>query len=61
MKSKEQGLTVGELTMIIGALIIGALIWTTISKKEESYNTSKALINNTFSSKIDNNAFNHNL
>ena len=33
MKSKEQGLTIGELTIAISALIITGLIWTTISNK----------------------------
>jgi len=36
MRSKENGLTVGELTITISALIVAALIWTTISRKEES-------------------------
>jgi len=36
MESKKNGLTVGELTMAIGALIIAALIWASIAKKEEA-------------------------
>ena len=50
MKSKQNGLTVGELTMAIGALIIAGLLWTTINKKENSKNVSNGslmqLINN---------------
>ncbi len=40
MHSKEHGLTVGELTMTIGVLIVAGLIWTTISKKEDSKDLS---------------------
>ena len=36
MDSKESGLTVGELTMTIGALIIAALIWSSFGKKQEA-------------------------
>ncbi len=36
MKSKEYGLTVGELTMAIGALIIAGLIWSTINRKDDN-------------------------
>ena len=43
MNSQEQGLTVGELTIAIGALIIASLIWTTIVKKEEDRSTSYIL------------------
>ncbi len=31
MPSKDQGLTVGELTMAIGILIIGILIWSNLN------------------------------
>ncbi len=34
MLPKDQGLTVGELTIAISILIIAALIWTNISKNE---------------------------
>ena len=40
MNSEDHGLTVGELTMAIGALIIAGLIWTTINKKENTSNVS---------------------
>ncbi len=36
MTSKNKGLTVGELTMTVGALILATLIWTTLNKKESS-------------------------
>ena len=41
MKLKEKGLTVGELTMAIGALLIAGLLWATINKKNESKNISR--------------------
>ena len=41
MHSKQNGLTVGELTMTIGALIIAGLVWTTISKEEASKDISQ--------------------
>ena len=40
MQSKQHGLTVGELTIAIGALIIATLLWTTINKKEDTSNVS---------------------
>ena len=40
MNSKEKGLTVGELTLAIGALIVAGLIWTSIAQKEESQEIS---------------------
>ena len=43
MRSKEQGLTVGELTIAISALIITGLIWTTISNKEEAKDSSNTI------------------
>lgn len=35
MESRNKGLTVGELTMAIGALVLGALVWTSFSNNEE--------------------------
>ena len=43
MNSEEQGLTVGELTMAIGALILASLIWTTLAKREETKRTSQSI------------------
>ncbi len=43
MNSKESGLTVGELTMTIAAIIIAALIWSSFDKKQDS---NKSLNNN---------------
>ena len=43
MNSKDQGLTVGELTITIGILIIAGLIWSNLTKiksKEQSLNKS---------------------
>ena len=42
MKTKEHGLTVGELTMAVGALLVASLIWTTVTKKENSQDISNA-------------------
>lgn len=36
MNSKENGLTVGELTIGIAVLIIAGLIWTTFNKEKNS-------------------------
>ncbi len=36
MESKESGLTVGELTIAIFALIVASIIWTSINKRDES-------------------------
>ena len=36
MGPKDHGLTVGQLTMTIGALLIASLLWTTINKKNQS-------------------------
>ena len=36
MNLKDKGLTVGELTIAISALIIAALIWSNISQKDSS-------------------------
>ena len=41
MKSSEQGLTVGELTMAIGLLLVIALTW--LSFKEQSDNQKDTL------------------
>ena len=46
MNSKQNGLTVGELTMAIGALIIAGLLWATINKQEDSKNISNNYIYN---------------
>ncbi len=35
MSVDDKGLTVGELTMAIGAIIIAGLIWSTFNKKGE--------------------------
>ena len=40
MQSKQHGLTVGELTIAIGALIIATLLWATINKREDPSNAS---------------------
>ena len=34
MNSKDQGLTVGELTITIGILIIAGLIWSNLTKTQ---------------------------
>jgi len=49
MKSKEQGLTIGELTIAISALIITGLLWTTISNKEEAKDSSSSTNHPSFS------------
>ena len=36
MNSKDQGLTVGELTLAIGTLIIAGLIWSNIVNDKDS-------------------------
>ncbi|KGG11266.1 MULTISPECIES: hypothetical protein [Prochlorococcus] len=36
MNSQDQGLTVGELTITIAIVIIAGLIWTNISRNQES-------------------------
>ncbi len=40
MDYKSQGLTVGELTIAVGTLIILGLIWTNLGKKEASKTSS---------------------
>ncbi len=49
MKNQDHGLTVGELTMAIGAIILASLIWSTVSKKGEKKNAGD------FTGKIENN------
>ena len=44
MKSTEQGLTVGELSIAVGALIIATLAFTAVNKKEGSNNNSNQSI-----------------
>tara|TARA_Y100001968_G_C19063978_1_gene575118 strand:- start:109 stop:270 length:162 start_codon:yes stop_codon:yes gene_type:complete len=39
MNPNNEGLTVGELTMTLGIIIIAFLIWSGISKKEDSKNS----------------------
>ena len=36
MKSSNKGLTVGELTIAIGAVLIASLIWSSLQDKEQS-------------------------
>ena len=38
MRGNDKGLTVGELTMAISALIIASLIWSAFKGKNESTN-----------------------
>tara|TARA_B100000131_G_C18086743_1_gene600504 strand:+ start:1535 stop:1714 length:180 start_codon:yes stop_codon:yes gene_type:complete len=40
MKLNNHGLTVGELTIAVGVLIIIGLIWTTVNKKQGVKETS---------------------
>ena len=44
MKSTELGLTVGELTLAVGALIIATLVFTAVNKKEGSNDNSNQSI-----------------
>ena len=43
MKSKDNGLTVGELTIGIAALLIVGLLWATFTSKEASKETYRRL------------------
>tara|TARA_Y100001968_G_scaffold332555_1_gene391209 strand:+ start:3964 stop:4143 length:180 start_codon:yes stop_codon:yes gene_type:complete len=43
MTPNNEGFTVGELTITIGVLIIAFLIWSGISKKEESKNSHNVI------------------
>ncbi len=36
MDSKNKGLTVGELTMAIGALVLAGLIWSSFNSQKDS-------------------------
>ena len=36
MHSKNEGLTVGELTIVIGTLLIIFLVWSGVTKKQDS-------------------------
>ena len=48
MTQKDQGLTVGELTMTVGILIIAGIIWSNLAnrqpQKQSESNTSIATI-----------------
>ena len=60
MQSKDHGLTVGQLTMAIAALLIASLLWTAINKKNESKNISSnafvhSLVNQATHSSYDRN------
>ncbi len=41
MNSKESGLTVGELTMAIAALILLAAVWSSFDKKKDTNKSEK--------------------
>ena len=45
MNSKDEGLTVGELTIAIAVLIIGFLVWSGITKRENSQGSFYPQIN----------------
>ena len=53
MSSKDQGLTVGELTIAIAVLIIGGIIWSNLSK-DKNYDQSLNIHLNTISAMQDN-------
>ncbi len=36
MNFNDKGLTVGELTMAVGALLVAALIWSSCTKQDDS-------------------------
>ncbi len=46
MPNKEQGLTVGELTIAISGLIVILLLWTTFDGQKQSENNSLLLKEN---------------
>jgi len=48
MPSKDQGLTVGELTIAIAILLIAGLIWSKVNK-DEGYNQSLQIDRNKIS------------
>ena len=45
MNSKNHGLTVGELTIAIAALILIGFIWTTLNKEKETKDVSMVINN----------------
>ena len=48
MNSQNQGLTVGELTITVGIVIIGILIWSNLAKRQpqkQSFNEMSVPIN----------------
>tara|TARA_B100001250_G_C19682670_1_gene736558 strand:+ start:790 stop:972 length:183 start_codon:yes stop_codon:yes gene_type:complete len=45
MNHKNDGLTVGELTITIGVLIIIGVIWSTFTQKQESQEVSIKMTN----------------
>tara|TARA_Y100001968_G_C19416626_1_gene749355 strand:- start:768 stop:944 length:177 start_codon:yes stop_codon:yes gene_type:complete len=45
MNSKDEGLTVGELTIAIAVLIIGFLVWSGIAKRQSSQSNFYPQIN----------------
>ncbi len=45
MNPKDKGLTVGELTMAIGVLIIASLVWSSFNKKDGAQPSSLESIN----------------
>ena len=54
MNPKNQGLTVGELTMTIGALIIVGLLWSTVLNKGSQERSSSDLFNSNISNELIN-------
>ncbi len=54
MTYKDQGLTVGELTIAIGILIIAGLIWSNIRKANDSKQISSIEINLVSFKQLDN-------
>ncbi len=40
MNPNEQGLTVGELTIVVGILIIGAIAWSSCNDRDNKNNSS---------------------
>ena len=47
MKSTQNGLTVGELTIAFSVLIIGGLIWTAIKEQDNSQSASNSSLSQT--------------
>ena len=54
MNPKNQGLTVGELTMTIGALIIVGLLWSTVVNKGAKERSSADFFNTIVSNELIN-------